>query len=188
MEGPKNPFIGVVRGNTAILSRDPVQSIGDLPSGSELCTNQRLVQLERWLKEQQNFHHQQLASFLVVNASLHEENASVQNAIPSLPRSHSTAHRMDALTSRLSPMQSESTNNFPPPRHQPRRHGGLSWGERRPSPRRNLDPTLWALNNISVSLFVHAILNQEAPPLFTFLKFLMYDGLQDPFDHLMHYR
>ena len=32
----KNTFIGAVYGNTAIPSSDPIQSVGDLPSGSEL--------------------------------------------------------------------------------------------------------------------------------------------------------
>ena len=57
-----------------------------------------------------------------------------------------------------------------------------------PSPRRNLDHALQPLDDILASSFVHAILNQEAPPHFALLKFRMYDGLRDPFDHLMHYR
>ena len=39
-----------------------------------------------------------------------------------------------------------------------------------------------------MSLFVHAILNQEARPHFALPKFQMYNELQDPFDHLIHYR
>ena len=36
--------------------------------------------------------------------------------------------------------------------------------------------------------FVSAILSQEASLHFAFPNFQMYDGLQDPFDHLMHFR
>ena len=39
VEGPKNPFIGDVYGNIVIPSSDPVQSMGDLPSDSELSMN-----------------------------------------------------------------------------------------------------------------------------------------------------
>ena len=55
---------------------------------------------------------------------------------------------------------------------------------RSPSPRRNLDP---ALDNMSSSPFVPAILNHDAPSHFALPKFQMYDGFQDPFDHLMHF-
>ena len=54
---------------------------------------------------------------------------------------------------------------------------GLPWAKRTPSPRTSLDPALQALDDISASPFVHAILNQEAPPHFSLLKFHMYDGL-----------
>ena len=55
-------------------------------------------------------------------------------------------------------------------------------------PLASLDPVFRVLDDISTSLFVHVILNQEAPPHFSLPKFQMYNGLQDPFDHLMHYR
>ena len=85
-------------------------------------------------------------------------------------------------------MQSESMNNYSPPKRHPRRHRGLPSGERTPSPWKNLDPALHALAYISASSFVHSILNQEAPPHFALPKFQMYDGLSDPFDHLIHYQ
>ena len=88
----------------------------------------------------------------------------------------------------LSPVRSESTYNFSPPPHRdhlpvnnPRPIGF-------PSYRRGLDLALHALDDISSSPFFPAILNQDAPPHFALPKFQMYDGLQDPFDHLMHIR
>ena len=71
-------------------------------------------------------------------------------------------------------MQSESMDNYYSPRCHPRRHGGLLLGEQMPSPKRNLDPMLQALDYISASLFVHAILNQKASPHFALPKFQMY--------------
>ena len=43
----------------------------------------------------------------------------------------------------------------------PRWRGGLPWAERTPSPDKSLDPMLWALDDISASPFIPAILNQE---------------------------
>ena len=40
---------------------------------------------------------------------------------------------------------------------------------------------------MSSSLFVPAILHQEAPAHFVLPKFQMYDGLKDPFGHLIHF-
>ena len=51
-----------------------------------------------------------------------------------------------------------------------------------------MDPALRTLDDMSSSPFVPAILNQDAPPHFALPKFQMYDGLQDSFDHLMHFR
>ena len=39
----KTLFIGIVYGNIAIPFSDPVQSMGDLPSSSELSMEQRLM-------------------------------------------------------------------------------------------------------------------------------------------------
>ena len=86
---------------------------------------------------------------------------------------------MDAATSRQSPVQSKSKENFSPPKRQPWQHGGLSREEHTPSPKRNLDPALRALDDILMSSFVHAILNQKAPPHFSLPKFQMYNWLQD---------
>ena len=162
--------------------------MGDLPSDSKTSMNQRMRQLERRLKEQQDSHQQQLASFLVVNASLCEESAPLRKLGPTLLRPNNTTHHVDDLLDRRSPMQSESTSIYSPPKRHLLRHGELPLGERTPSPRRNLDPALQALDYISALLFVHAILTQETPPHFVLPKFQKYDGLQDPFDHLMNYR
>ena len=167
---------------------DPVQSMGDLPSDSKPSMDQRLMQLERRLREQHDSHQQQLASFLAANAPLREENTALRNAAPTLPHLDTIAHRLDVPLSRRNPIQSKSTNNFSPPSRHTRLRGGLRWAERTPSPRTSLDPVLRALDDISASPFVPAILNQEAPPHLSLPKFQMCNGLQDPFDHLMHYR
>ena len=92
-----------------------------------------------------------------------------------------------SLTNRMCLAWSESTDNFSPPLHRdyppvnnPRLVGS-------PSHRRGMDPALRALNHMSSSPFFPAILNQDAPSHFMLPKFQMYDGLQDPFDHLMHF-
>ena len=62
----------------------------------------------------------QLASFLVTNASLREENVFLQNVAIAIPRPDdaTTTHHLDILTAPYSPTRSESTDNFsPPPRY-----------------------------------------------------------------------
>ena len=86
--------------------------MGDLPFDSETSMNQRLMQLERRLKEQQDSHQQQLASFMAANASLLEENAALRNVVSALPRLNGIAHRMDAPTGNRNLVQSESMENF----------------------------------------------------------------------------
>ena len=56
-----------------------------------------------------------------------------------------------------------------------------------PSPSRSQDPAMQTLDDMSASPFVPAILHQDAPPHFMLPKFHMYDGLEDPFDRLMHF-
>ena len=142
--------------------------------------DQRLLSLERMLKDQQKSHQQQLALFLVANAALHEENVTLRNVVVVPCHGNSVMPR--------SPVRSESIDNYSPP---PRQDYPLVSNPRliqTPSPRRNLDPALRALDDMLSSPFVPTILNQGVLPHFTLLKFPMYDGLQDPFDHLMHYR
>ena len=150
------------------------------PSSFEPTLEQRLLSLGRMLKDQQESHQQQLAPFLATNTALCKENATLRKAAtiprpsnPNVPRS---------------PVRFESMNNFSPPPHRdyppinnPRPIGF-------PSHRRDMDPALHALDDMSLSPFIPAILNQDAPSHFAFPKFQMYAGLQDPFDHLMHFR
>ena len=119
---------------------DPVQSMGDLPSDSKPSMDQRLMQLERRLREQHDSHQQQLASFLAANAPLWEENTALRNAAPTLPHLDTIAHRLDVPLSRRNPIQSKSTNNFSPPSRHTRLRGGLLWAERTPSPVRAWTP------------------------------------------------
>ena len=135
----------------------PVQSMGDLPSGSELSMDQRLMQLERWLQEQHDSHQQQIDSFLVAHASLREENATLRNAAPIFPHLYSTAHRLEVPLGRRSPVQFESMEFLSLGCHL-RRSRGIPWAEQTPSSRRILDPALWVLDDISTSSFVPALL------------------------------
>ena len=83
--------------------------------------------------------------------------------------------------------RSKSTDNFSPPHRQDRLPINNPRPVGSPSHRRGLDPALRAFDDMS-SPFVPAILNQDAPPHFALPKFQMYNGLQDPFDYLMHFR
>ena len=123
-----------------------------------------------------------MASFLTANATLHEENTILRNAAIPTP-----CH--DIPTVPRSPAQSESTDNFsiPPQRDRSPTNNPQSVRSLSP-PRRSLDPALLVLDDMSSSLFVPAILNHNALSHFALPKFRMYDGLQDPFDHLMHFR
>ena len=134
------------------------------------------MSLERMLKDQQESHKQQLVSFLITNAALREENTTLKNGA-------TTPHHGN-LTLPCNPTRSESTDNFSPP--PPWDHPLVNNPQpiQTPSLRRNLDLALRALDDMSLSPFVLTILNQEAPPHFSMQKFKMYDGVQDPFDHL----
>ena len=139
-----------------------------------------MLSLERIWKDQQESHQQQLASFLAIKAALREENVTLRDAATAPRHGNSKAPRNLA--------RSESTDNFSPPPRRDHPHVSNPRLIRTPSPRRNLDPALSALDYMSSFLFVQAILNQEARPHFALPKFEMYDALQDPFDHLMHCR
>ena len=128
------------------------------PSSFEPTLEQRLLSLGRMLKDQQESHQQQLAPFLATNTALCKENATLRNAAtiprpsnPNVPRS---------------PVRSESMDNFSPP---PRRDYSPINNPRPigfPSHRRDMDPALHALDDMSLSPFIPAILNQDAPPHF----------------------
>ena len=74
------------------------------------------------------------------------------------------------------------------------RHNSVVSGHPKPTRISGVDglstgsPGFGVSRDISSSPFVHAILSQEAPSHFSLPKFHMYDGLQDPFNHLMNYR
>ena len=151
---------------------------GSMGDSSESNLEQRLLVLERILKDQQESHQQKLLFVLATNATLREENATLRNtAAPHRP-GNQTAHR--------SPNRSESPENFSPPCHA-RISSSYLHNNKSPSSGRNLDPALHALDDMSPSPFVPAILSHDALPHFTMPEFQMYDGLQDPFDYLMHY-
>ena len=57
-----------------------------------------------------------------------------------------------------------------------------------PSLPKSQDPTLQALDDMLASPFFLAILLQDTLLHFMLPKFQMYDGFDDPFDHLMHFR
>ena len=82
---------------------------------------------------------------------------------------------------------SESTNNFslPFPCDHPLVNNPQSI--RSPSPERGLDHSLHALDDMLSSLFIPAILHQDALLHFALPKVQMNDGLQDSFDHLIHF-
>ena len=88
--------------------------MGDLPSSSEPSLDQRLLLLERRLKEQHVSHQQQLTSFLTANASLREDNIALRNVAIALPRPATTPtiDQLDIPTTQRSPAQSESIDNF----------------------------------------------------------------------------
>ena len=50
------------------------------PSSSEPTMDQRLLSLEQMLRDQQEFHQQQLASFLAAYSALREENTTLRDA------------------------------------------------------------------------------------------------------------
>ena len=124
------------------------------PSNSESTLEQRLMSLERLMKDQQESHQRKLASFLAANVALWEENATLQNAV--IPIRHP-----DIPTAPHSPMRFESTYNFSFP---PRR-------DHLPPPQRSMDLTLRVLDDMSSSLFVLAILSYDAPLHFALPKF-----------------
>ena len=77
------------------------------PLSFEPMMDQRLLSLERMLKDQQESHHQQLALFLAANAALCQENATLHNTA-TIP-----CHGNSAVPH--SPARSEPTNNYSPP-------------------------------------------------------------------------
>ena len=115
----------------------------------------------------------------MTKAALCEENATLLKAATTPCLANPNVTR--------SPTRSESTDNFSPSHHRdhllvnnPRLAGSSSH-------QRGLDHALCTLDDMLLSPFVPAVLNQDAPPHFALPKFQMYDGLQDPFDHLMHF-
>ena len=78
-----------------------------LPFSSNLTLEQRLLSLEQLLKDQQESHQQQLASFLATNATLCEENAALRNTA-------STPH-LGNLAVPCNLARSKSTDNLSPP-------------------------------------------------------------------------
>ena len=154
--------------------------MGDIPPSSyEPTLEQQLLSLGRMLKDHKESHQQQLASFLMTNTSLHKENETLRNATTTPRPSNTNVPR--------SLKWFESTDHFSPSHHQdyPLVNNPQVIGS--PSHRRGLDPTLRSLGDMSSSPFVPAILNKDAPSHFALPKFQMYDGLQDPFDHLMDF-
>ena len=146
--------------------------MGEIPPSSfEFTLEQLSMSLEQLLKDQQESHHHQLASSLAANVALHKENATLRNA--TIPTPH-----LDIPIAPRSPARFESTDNFSLPSRRDYLHASnprsvwslsLTW--------RSLDPALRALDDMSLSPFVPAILNHDASPHFALPKFQMYDGL-----------
>ena len=92
-----------------------------------------------------------------------------------------TAHCLDDLVEPRSPNRSASTNE-PSTVDKNQTNRTLS-------PRKSQDPALRVLDITTPPHppFISTILHQDAPLHFMLPKFQMYDGLEDPFDYLMHF-
>ena len=111
--------------------------------------------------------------------ALREKNITLHNTITTSHLSNQTTHRSLAHL--------ESPDNFSLPCHAQTCSGYLH-NNKSSSSGRDLDPALHALDDMSSYSFILAILSHDAPPHCTLPKFQKYNNLQDPFDHLMHYR